>query len=290
MDSLSVLDIARLLESNSASDMAVKVGLKWPPLSPTSLKDILIAAGHPLQPIDLGIAKTGDLNQASAPDNNDVPITNCALVWKDPGQGTVRAAASFTLSVMKRGTGFGAPFPVQNTSAFVRPTGPLDYNTEYMWWVASVNRFGSGPSSPAHSFWTSRPPSPPPPAAPKRVHASISEQTILLRIVGVTWTLERQALTGDPLLIQTQDGLSFTFTPPSAGEYFLSAVILVADGTGAVQDAEFIGFTETRGKKALAFAWDGSRDLTYKLSLIVRTAWVNGLIYEIATVVLASTS
>jgi hypothetical protein len=143
MPSISLRPFTAALGSNSVSGMAQKVGLKWPPPPPISVRNLMRIAGQPLKPTHL-------VPQGGGPVTPVKPILN----WEDPGVGSVRQATSWFWRLKlwnpdPRRTKVVGEGTVQTSEVdFTTPlSGALDPLTTYMWNVVPSNPYGTGPSS-----------------------------------------------------------------------------------------------------------------------------------------------
>ncbi len=191
MKDIRVLQFARLLGSKTVSDMAQKVGLKWPP-PPISLRNVVRLAGIPLQPSNLQLQwDVGGILTSFPPDSTEVPVS-LQLSWDDPGAGTLRQATAFEVTVRSRHTlkdWGGGPIKCVPPQSVGLPPNQLDPNTIYDWWVDPLNDLGYGTRSFAHVIQTGSAPPPPPKAAGKLHLAVIDQSGGHFKINAVTWTV-----------------------------------------------------------------------------------------------------
>ena len=173
---ISLLQVAHFLGSNMGSGMSQKVGLKWPPPPPISVRNLANLAGRPLQPTGLVLVcnvGAGYLVEYP-PDSQSVPANAnfVELSWRDAGVGSIREAKVWHATLKNVGTGrdlydgdVEANKLVPPGVFFVASTSSpaLEFDTSYSWNVVPFNDFGQGPGSPVFTFRTQSTPPPPPP-------------------------------------------------------------------------------------------------------------------------------
>jgi hypothetical protein len=185
MTSISLVQFARLLESNSALGLAQKVGLTPPP-PPISFRNLIDLAGRiivPLAPVNL------------QPQNGTTGISNNPnLFFRDPGEGTPAAAFSFDFELTQNNVLVGSP-PLTGPASTASPLAPLGVTWhfplppgEVSLRVRGRNRAGNGPFS-TSTFTVSSHPPPPPPAKPTiSVTSSGSGQSSVFVVSGSGFT------------------------------------------------------------------------------------------------------
>jgi hypothetical protein len=172
MNAISVREFGKLLGSYAVSGMAQKVGLKWPPPPPISIRNIAHIAGIPLTPTNLQLVWiVGNSVTMHPPDSHDVPL-NTGFSWADPGNNTARQAQSWMLHTdyfdkqlnSHVSFDYNTSYPGYNLT----PSQYLKPGTDYVWQVQSINQYGRSPYSTYYDFITaSGKPSPPPPPPPQ---------------------------------------------------------------------------------------------------------------------------
>jgi hypothetical protein len=163
MASISLVQVARLLGTNSVLGMAQKCGLTPPP-PPISVRNLISLAEHPilpLPPVDL------------RPQNGTIGVSNKPnLFFRDPGQGTRAAASGFDFNVTQNNVLIGSAGSAQTASP-LPPAGitwpfPLPQG-EVTLHVRGSNSAGQSPfSTSTFTVGTTQPP-PPPPTPPSNL-------------------------------------------------------------------------------------------------------------------------
>jgi len=193
MPQVSLISLARLLGSNTLSDVARKEGFGFPPAPGQfiSVRELVRRALGPRPPTDLRL--TWDAPNFHSPDEDSAqtagPGRLIDFAWRDPADTPLRQAKDFFLDIkvaltgqeFRSGNGRASPFEVGGDTHF--GTGPFESNTRYSWNVTAVNDFGRA-SSQTFTFHTV--PAPPPPAPKPRISVSSSGsgQSTVFAITG----------------------------------------------------------------------------------------------------------
>jgi hypothetical protein len=138
--SSSLLEFAKYERVNTASGLAKKAGLHWPPPPTIKMSDILRVLGVPLKPIDLKL---------SPPIDGGEPI-NPVFYWTDSGANTPKRAQTWKLNYNYFDKQLNSPISsgVQTSYPSYSPANQSEFlkkSTTYMWNVYGENRYGIGP-------------------------------------------------------------------------------------------------------------------------------------------------
>ena len=256
MPGISVREFSRFLGAGELSGMALKVGLRWPPPPPVSVRNLASLVGLPVVPNDFAIAYgefiDGKLPPPLPPDSNGVPVKETVFEWRDPGWGSVRQATSWEIQIKKHNTGevfeqFRGEQKFPNGQYTISKN--LDYSTAYSWNVVLQNACGSGPSSPAFVFVT-MPKEPVPTPTPTPTPTGDKTLTLVMSIdsgsstevtspalISVTWSLAGQGVVVPPG--------SFSGTPLDAQDFSVPIPLPPPTGaaTASVQVSASTSFT-----------------------------------------------